>query len=157
MAELKVNDERVKWLRETAGDHDIFDLLDDRDALVAEVERLRKEASDRAAAMVHVNRWGFKLTEALGKFCEACLESKRPLTTTINIAFPDMPDQPVMRLWATTDEQDPVSRIGVVVQEREEARAECQRLAGLLNELALARAAAAPPAATDGGAEGGRS
>ncbi len=92
----------------------------------------------RAELMVHVNKWGYQLCEALGKFIEQVLAAGTPLTTTIECSFNDMPGKPLMRLWATMDEQTPITRLPVVCAERDAARAERDALARAATERPLA-------------------
>lgn len=92
-----------------------------RPARIAELEAEKRER-------VNVNKWGFTLMDALGKFLEQALAADGPIVSSINCAFPDMPDKPVVHLWATTGDQTPVTRARELREKLDAVEAERDRL-----------------------------
>lgn len=61
------------------------------------------------AGAVSVNTWGLELMSKLGEFLQRVLAGDAPVTTQIRIKMEDL-DVPVVHLWATVDDLDPVAR-----------------------------------------------
>lgn len=87
---------------------------------------------------VEVDTWGLKLLQSLGEFLRVATTAQGPQGISIIANFPDSPGQPVLHIWATNDDQEPVGRCRLLAAERDAARA---RVAARENELSAATAA----------------
>ena len=82
------------------------------DMLKLAVARAEKAEADHEAYKVReiaVNPWGVALCEKLGDFLQQTANAETPLTTQINIVFPEG-SLPAIHLWATVDDQEPAAR-----------------------------------------------
>lgn len=117
--------------------------------LIAELERiaahrldelvdLRARVLEMEERTVEVDTWGLKLLQSLGEFLRVATTAQGPQGISIIANFPDSPGQPVLHIWATNDDQEPVGRCRLLAAERDAARA---RVAARENELSAATAA----------------
>ena len=85
---------------------------DELAAARAEIARLQASVAELEAGMVNFDRWGLQLLEGLGDFVRSALEAGGPVMTKWRCNFPDLGDQAVLHLWATTaHDADPLKRI----------------------------------------------
>lgn len=112
------------------------EMLDEARAELAALLAENKEQAARIAEMeearVAIDTWGLAILEKLGDFMRQAL-ADGPLTTCIEAKIGDGGESiPVLWLWVSVDEKDPVARIREVAAERD-------RLKGIV-ESALATA-----------------
>lgn len=72
-----------------------------------EIDRLRLSADISVTGHQH---WGLQLMDAIGKFVEQAATSAEPVSCQIVARMKDVPDCPVVHLWATTSEQASAAR-----------------------------------------------
>ena len=75
----------------------------------ARAEKAEADLETYKAREIAVNPWGVALCEKLGDFLQQTADATTPLTTQINIVFPEG-SLPAIHLWATVDDQEPAAR-----------------------------------------------
>lgn len=105
--------------------------------LLAECERYRD-------AEITMSSWGIQLMEGFADFVAKAAKSSGPLTTKMMCSFPDVPEFPVLHLWATTDGQHPVARNSDLRQQLTERDRRIVELEGELAKYAEASALSKP-------------